>query len=340
MRDYSDAPAIVVWEMTRACRLACVHCRASAQPQRDPGELTTAEGKKLLDDIAAGEPMLLILTGGDPARREDALELISHAAGRGMRVAFSPSATPDFLKMDFRELKNAGVCRVSLSIDGATEDEHNAFRGVKRAWEWTMEAIRRLKEAGLGFQINSTITAGNIARFSDMVRLVEGLQPAGWTVFLAVPTGRGERVGLPDAEDVERLLEELVALSRRVDFEIRTTEGMHFRRVIAQGKAGEFRGRPPAPINDGRGFVFVSHKGDICPSGFLPLAVGNVRQDDFLSTYRDSPLFKKLRDPKNLGGKCGRCEFNRLCGGSRARAFGLTGDPFAEDPLCSYQPKP
>jgi AdoMet-dependent heme synthase len=333
--DFSDRPMVVVWEMTRACRLACRHCRAEARPDCDPDEICGAEVPVLLDRIAEAGPRLLILTGGDPSRRGDILGVIGAARDRGLRVAFSPSATPDLLALDFGALKEAGVWRASLSLDAATREEHDRFRGVKRAWDWTMRAMAAFGEAGIPVQINTTVTAHNIGSFRDMAETVRGLNPAGWTIFLVVPTGRAAADELPGAPEVEAFFEWLCEYSRTVPFEIRTTEGQHFRRVLLQKDA---RGEAPAATNGAKGFVFVSHTGDICPSGFLPLVAGNVRRDNLLETYRHAPVFEKLRDPSLLKGKCGRCGFNRICGGSRARAYGLTGDVFAEEPLCAYQP--
>jgi radical SAM protein with 4Fe4S-binding SPASM domain len=336
MKTYADFPAVIVWEMTRACRLACRHCRAVATSEAHPSQLATSEGYRLIDQVAQARPQLLILTGGDPSRRPDLMEMIGYASAKGLRVALSPSATPDFLMLDFRELREAGVRRVSLSLDGATEEAHNAFRGVKRAWRWTMDAAHKLREAGLAFQINSTITSANLSSFDELASVVEGMEPAGWTIFLVVPTGRAGKDLLPDPAEVEVLFGKLVEMSRRVRFEIRTTEGQHYRRVLLQ--SGALPSEIPAPVNDGKGFLFLSHIGEICPSGFLPLVAGNVRTHNVLATYRHSPVFTRLRNPQNLKGKCGRCAYQALCGGSRARAFGLTGDPFAEDPLCAYQP--
>ncbi|GAB4167757.1 MAG: TIGR04053 family radical SAM/SPASM domain-containing protein [Terrimicrobiaceae bacterium] len=335
---YSERPAVVVWEMTRACRLACVHCRAEARGTRDPRELDTEEGRALIDQVAAARPSLLILTGGDPSRRDDLMPLIEHATGNGLRVAFSPGATPDLLALDFERLKASGICRVSLSLDGATKESHDAFRGVSRAWDWTMEAMIRLRKVSLPFQINSTITSRNVEEFDRLCELVKFLRPAGWTIFLVVPTGRAGADEMPQPGQVEDIFRRLLKLSREVDFEIRTTEGQHYRRVVAQNADGGKRMPVPPPVNDAKGFVFVSHIGEICPSGFLPMVAGNIRDDGFLETYKDSPLFRQLRDPLQLKGKCGRCGFNTICGGSRARACGLTGDPLAEDPLCVYQP--
>lgn len=331
--DWSRHPAVVVWEMTRACRLACRHCRAVSRPWRDAGELAGSEVDRLLDQIAEAEPFLVILTGGDPSRREDLWDVMEGARARGLRVAFSPSATPDLLALDLDRLRELGICRVSLSLDGATPESHNRFRGVARAWSWTMEAAARLRRAGVGLQINSTVTASTIGEFDHLAAVVESLDPQGWTLFLVVPTGRAQMEELPRAEDVERLFEKLLELSRRVRFEIRTTEGPHYRRLLAQ--QGEDVARA---TNDGKGFVFISHTGEVCPSGFLPLAGGNVRERPLLEIYRDSELFRRLRNPSLLEGRCGRCPFAALCGGSRARAYALTGNYLAEDPLCPYEP--
>lgn len=339
---YHDRPVVVIWEMTRACRLACKHCRAVAQRRRDPNELSTLEAMALIEQVAAAEPQFFILTGGDPSRREDFLELAGYASERGLRVAMSPGATPDFLKMDLDAVRSAGVRRLSFSLDGATERTHNHFRGVGRAWEWTMRGMLAAREAGLPFQINSTITAETLGDFEDLAVLVRELQPAAWTIFLLVPTGRGRALAAPTAEQVERLFERLCELSRQVPFPISTTEGPHYRRVLLQNAAtrSDRKKVRVSSVNDGRGFVFISYTGEVCPSGFLPLGAGNVRQSPLLSIYREAPLFQALRDPDALKGKCGRCEYREVCGGSRARAYAWTGDPFAEEPLCLYQPEP
>jgi len=335
---YADRPAVVVWEMTRACRLACRHCRATAQREPDPNQLSVLEGYNLLEQIAAAAPDLLILTGGDPARRADLLRLIRRGTSLGLRIALSPSATPDLLALDFNALREAGVRRVSLSLDGATPETHNAFRGVSRAWDWTMRAAAQFRVAGIPFQINTTITKSNLGEFDDLARVVTEMQPAAWTIFLVVPMGRAKNEPLPSPFEVEQLFLKLRELSLSVPFAIRTTEGQHYRRILAQHPRSKYATPLPAPINDAKGFVFVSHTGEVCPSGFLPIGAGNVRNSTLLEVYRAAPLFRALRDPARLQGKCGRCKFNALCGGSRARAYAVTGDPLAEEPLCSYQP--
>jgi radical SAM protein with 4Fe4S-binding SPASM domain len=250
------------------------------------------------------------------------------------------------------------VARISLSLDGATRESHDRFRGVPGTWDWTMQAIRQVREVGIQLQINTTITRQNLAEFDGFVEQLAGIRPVLWSVFQLVPTGRGKSSDLLTADAMEELFLKLHRLSKTAPYDIKTTEGHHYRRVVAQQQAAPggstapfiagrlpedgpgFGRKPRAPlgINDGKGFVFISHVGEIQPSGFLPMTGGNVRTHELLDVYRDSPVFRQLRNPALLKGKCGRCEFNDLCGGSRARAHALTGDYLAEEPLCAYQP--
>ncbi len=334
---HHDHPEVVVWEMTRACRLACVHCRAKAGPRRDPFELSTREARSLIDELAEFHPRYLILSGGDPCRREDLEELIAHAARKGLRTALSPAAAPDFLVTDLRRLKDAGLACLSLSVDGPDPASHNAFRGISRAWEWTMRAAAKADSAGIPFQINTTISTRNLDRFDEMVDVVRALNPAAWTLFLIVPTGRCRPDLLPSPNEVEDLLVKAFEASKTLPFPVKTTEAPQYRRIALQH--GSTNGhRPMSTVNDGRGFVFISHRGDVAPSGFLPLPAGNVRSSWLLPIYRTAPLFRALRNPDGLRGKCGRCEYRSLCGGSRARAYAVTGDLLAEEPLCPFQP--
>lgn len=335
---------IVVWEVTRACDLVCRHCRAAAMRQPDPAEIGPGEAPAVLDQVARAGPKIFILTGGDPVQRPDLPQLIEGAAARGLRVALSPSATPRFLAADLGRLRAAGLRRISLSLDGATERAHDAFRGVPGAWAWTMEGFRRARAAGLTIQVNTTITRHNIGDLDRFAAVVRDLQPETWSVFQLIPTGRGRRRDLLDADEMEALCERLHDLAKELPFPVKTTEGQQFRRVAFERwrRAGSPPGGRPAAsgINDGRGFVFISHTGDVCPSGFLPLAGGNVRAGDLLDIYRDAPLFRELRDPDRLRGKCGRCPYREVCGGSRARAYAMTGDYLETDPLCGYDPAP
>jgi radical SAM protein with 4Fe4S-binding SPASM domain len=342
--DFNDRPFLVFWEITRACALACHHCRAEAQPQRHPEELDHAEARRLIDQLAGWKPPMLILTGGDPLMRRDVMELVRHAADSGLHVGLSPAATQRLVQADFSELKAAGVQRMSLSLDGANRESHDAFRGVDGTWDRTMTAIQKAHDAGLDLQINTTLTRGNLGEYEDFKRLMFELKPAMWSVFLLIPTGRAGIEELPDAADLERVFEDMCDLIGNAPFAVKTTEGHHFRRVVMQRKgAREGKKRPgmrsPLGIRDGRGVMFISHTGEVSPSGFLPMVCGNVKETHPAEIYRKHPLFVSLRDNDALGGKCGLCEFRSVCGGSRSRAYGVYGDPFAEDPSCVYIPK-
>ncbi|MBI5801261.1 MAG: radical SAM protein [Verrucomicrobia bacterium] len=338
--DFDDRPFIVIWEVTRACSLACRHCRAEANLSRHPLELDTEEAFRFIEQVERCRPTLFVMTGGDPIRRRNLESLIRHAKDRGLRVSLSPSATPEFAAANLDEFKQAGVERLSLSLDGASRESHDEFRGVPGTWNWTMEAIANAALAGIPVQINTTFTRQNLCEFDQFVRLLDEIRPALWSVFQLVPTGRGKSDDLLTAEQMENLFERLARLSRTARYDIKTTEGQHYRRVVLQQAQGAkpSGARAPLGINDGKGFVFVSHTGNIQPSGFLPLSAGNVRKDELLDVYRHSPLFRELRNPSLLKGKCGRCEFKTICGGSRARAYAMSGDYLAEEPLCVYQP--
>lgn len=340
--SFAERPFLVIWEVTRACALACRHCRAEAMPARHPLELDTPSALALIAQVAACQPQLFVLTGGDPLRRPDLNELIAAATGHGLRVALTPSATPELAAADFRGWRRLGVARIALSLDGADRASHDAFRGVAGVWDWTMAAVAKVREAGLPLQINTTFTRANLGAFDAFVELVRTLQPVLWSVFQLVPTGRARPADLLSGEEMETLFERLAQLSSRVPFDIKTTEGPHYRRVVLQlddrARADALRQRAPLGINDGKGFVFISHTGEIYPSGFLPLRTGNARRDSLLAVYRTHPVFLQLRDVGQLQGKCGRCGFRSVCGGSRARAYALTGDWMAEEPLCTYQP--
>jgi radical SAM protein len=340
---FDERPFLVFWEITRACALACRHCRAEAQSHRHPDELDRGEASRLIRQLAELNPPMLILTGGDPLMRSDALDLVREATAAGLHVGLSPSATARLIHADFDEIKAAGVERISLSLDGATRETHDAFRGVPGTYVRTIAAVHRAHAAGLSVQINTTLTRSNLREFEAFKNLMFELKPAMWSVFLLVPTGRAAAADLPDALDVEHVFEEMAALVGKAPFAIKTTEGHHFRRVLIQKMGAQGRQRPgmrsPLGIRDGRGVMFISHTGVVSPSGFLPFDCGNVRDEHPADIYRRHPLFLSLRDNDALGGKCGRCEFRSVCGGSRARAYGMTGDPFAEDPSCIYQPR-
>lgn len=340
--DLDEYPFVVIWEVTRACELACQHCRAEAINRRDPRELNQRDSLRLLDQVARAKPSVFVLTGGDPMMRPDILEIVAACTEREIPVSMSPSATPHFANSDLRKFRDVGLKRISLSMDGATRETHDYFRGVEGTWDRTMEAVYHAREIGLEVQINTTFSKQNLHEFDAFTALMDELNPALWSVFLLVPTGRAKQEDMFAGEETERLFERLYLHSRKASYPIKTTEGQHYRRVALQMWGRDRQGPQPriAPINDGKGFVFISHTGNIQPSGFLPITAGNVRDDELLDVYRESYLFRELRDSGKLGGKCGRCEFRKICGGSRARAYATTGDHLAEEPLCIYQPAP
>jgi len=340
---FEDRPFLVFWEVTRACALACSHCRAEAQPCRDPDELDKEEAIKLVEDLAELRPPMLILTGGDPLMRPEVLDIARHATSLGLHVGLSPSGTNRLVNADFQAFRDAGIQRMSLSLDGATRETHDAFRGIEGTFDRTIKAIHMANEVGLSLQINTTLTAGNMHEFHAFRDLMFELKPAMWSVFIIVPMGRAGMDDLPDPDALERIFEEMSDLVGDAPFSIKTTEGHHFRRVMIQrGKGGQRKKmgmHSPLGVRDGRGVMFISHTGEVSPSGFMPIVCGNVRDEHPADIYRKNPLFVSLRDNDALKGKCGQCEFRQVCGGSRSRAWAATGDPLAADPLCPYLPE-
>jgi radical SAM protein len=352
--DFNRAPFLVIWETTRACALACVHCRADAIPCRDPRELTTDEGFRLIDQVKAFEPKqppLFVLTGGDPMRRPDLEALVRYGADQGLTVALTPSGTAAATPKRLAALKDAGLSRVAVSLDGPDAESHDAFRRVRGSYAWTMRIIDAAIDLGLPLQINSTISRLTLPNLEAMARRMGELPITLWAVFFLIQTGRGASLDQVSPEECERVLQYLYDLSLTAPFGIKTTEAPHYQRVIWQrererAEAGlastaierKRQLRAPRSVNDGNGFVFIDHTGQICPSGFLPVTRGNVRTDDLAAVYRQDEVFRRLRNADALHGKCGRCEFREICGGSRSRSFAATGAVMASDPLCVYDP--
>jgi MoaA/NifB/PqqE/SkfB family radical SAM enzyme len=339
---FDRAPQRVYWEITRSCSLACRHCRAEATLRTDPEELTPAEGRALLERLASFDPVPhVILTGGDPLERADLFDLIAYARSLGLEVSVSPSATPRLTTDVVRRFVAAGVAAISLSIDGATEAHHDDLRGVPGCFGRTLEAGRVAADAKLLVQVNTLACAETLDDLPAIYELVKEVSAARWSLFFLVSVGRGTVLQPIDAQRTERLLEWLADLPRGPGLPIvTTTEAPHFRRVALERRKLPMAapGRAGFGIRDGNGVMFVSHTGDISPSGFLPLSAGNVRRDDVVAVYRHAPLFSSLRDASAFGGRCGACSYHGICGGSRARAWSATGDPLAEDPLCLHQP--
>ena len=347
MSAFAERPFIAIWEVTRACALACVHCRASAVPRRDPGELSTAEGRRLLARIAAfGEPLpLVVLTGGDPLRRPDLTELVAHGTELGLTISLTPSGTGAATDIRLRGLRDAGLARLAVSLDGVGPDTHDAFRRVRGSYAHTMRIVTAARGLGLPLQINSTVCRQTVSELPALAEQVAELGVVLWALFFLIPVGRAQADQALPPEEIEHVLRWAAGLQARVPFGIKTTEAPHYHRVLAAQRGGSFlrptpgaRLRAGRAVTDGNGFVFIDHRGGICPSGFLPLTAGNVREDDLVEVYRTHPFFVALRDSARFGGRCGRCEWRERCGGSRARAWALTGDPLAEDPGCVWEP--
>ena len=338
-----ERPFVLIWEVTQACELACEHCRADATPKRHPDELTTSEGKALLDDVRAfGEGQLVVLSGGDPLARDDTVEFVEYGTDIGLRMTVTPSGTQSLSTEAVHALADAGVKQLAVSIDGATPASHDTFRGESGSFEATLRAARDAREAGVPLQVNTTVCSQTVDDLPAIRDLVRELGAVLWSVFFLVPIGRGRVLDPVSPSRAERLMTFLDDVGRAEDFRVKTTEAPHFRRVKAQ--RARARGDDSGPrrrggITAGDGFAFVSHTGAVYPSGFFPKSAGDVREASIVDVYRHSDLFEQLREKDDLGGKCGACEFRHVCGGSRSRAYAATGDPMGSDPLCEYVPE-
>jgi radical SAM protein len=374
--DFDKTPFVAIWETTRSCDLACRHCRAEAIPHALPGELTTDEGKKLLDELASMGTPICVLSGGDPAKRADLPDLVRHGNELGMRMATIPAATPLLTRELVVGLKDAGLAQMAVSLDGPTAEIHDSFRQTPGAFDLTMRGIGYANDIGMPLQINTTFSGHNWQRFDEMADLVRQINPVFWEVFFLVPTGRGKDLDQMNGEQFEELFGKLAAVGHQVSFIVKITEAPHYRRYLMQRRAkddvaidshphsahagsghphdergslpehmrrdfgpGGSIGLAPKGVNSGNGFIFVSHDGDIFPSGFLPLTCGNVKTDSVTEVYRNHKAFRELRDPDLLKGKCGICEYRYICGGSRARAYAMTGDYLEDEPFCVYVPQ-
>jgi len=350
--DFDLAPFTIAWEVTRACAYACIHCRADAQHTRDPRELSTDEAKALIERLAAfGNSPILIFTGGDPMMRRDLTDLISYAAQKGLRCSLTPTATALPTTERLEQVRDAGIRRIALSLDAPRPEVHDEFRKVPGSWQRTMDILHRAHDVGLSVQVNTTVAKHNIEILHEMVPFIQEVGAVQWSVFFLVPTGRAMIEQMITAEQHERVFNWLYDLSQNAPFDIKGTAAPMYRRVAierkkaeAAGKPVTFQGagfqyadglnRPTKGVNDGNGFLFISHIGEIQPSGFLPLTAGNVRTDDIVETYRHSRLFTDLRDYSRLKGVCGACQYRDVCGGQRGRAYGITGDYLESDPAC------
>jgi len=346
--NFDETPFLVIWEVTEACDLACLHCRASAVPCRHPLELSTQDGFRLLSQVREMGNPLVVFTGGDPLKRDDIFELLNESIRLGLRTTVTPSATPLLTAEAIHRFKECGVARMAVSLDGPDQGMHDTFRQVEGSFARTLFALQEARSIGLETQVNTTVTRHNYSELEQIAEIVSSVDARLWSVFFLVVTGRAKQSQDLYAEEYEEVFGRLYRLSKRMPFDIKTTEAQHYRRYVAQQRRTESVARPQTSrdegirrqsgINDGKGFLFVSHTGEIYPSGFLPFAAGNVRHGSLANVYRRSELFVKLRDADQLEGKCGQCEYRKLCGGSRSRAFALTGNYMASDPRCVYYP--
>jgi radical SAM protein len=353
--DLDRAPFAIAWEVTRACAFACVHCRADAQHKRDPRELSPEEGHRLIERFRAFGDPILIFTGGDPMMRPDLFDLIEYASELGIRCSLTPTATALPTIQRLQRAVDAGIRRMALSLDAPSARAHDEFRQVQGSWDRTMKILHNAKQVGLSAQVNTTVTKHNLDLLSEMVEFVAQVDAVQWSVFFLVPTGRAQIEQMISPSDHERIFHWLYDLSKQAPFDIKATAAPMYRRVTIERlkqETGEgsvtFQGagfqyddglnRPIKGVNDGKGFLFISHLGEIMPSGFLPLSVGNVRDMDVVDAYRNHRVFRELRDVALLKGKCGICEYREVCGGQRGRAYGVTGDYLEVDPACVYEP--
>ena len=360
--QFDRRPLLVFWEMTKACQLSCFHCRANAQLTGGPDELSTREGVELIDSIASlGRPRpILILTGGDCLMREDIVELASYAHSLNVPVAIAPSVTEKLTSSTLQGLRRAGVKSASLSLDGAKASTHGEVRGVPGHFDATLRAIAELNRHGFTTQVNTTVMASNVRELADVAQIIHELKVNVWEVFFLITTGRGAEIEATSATVNEEVCHFLVNASR-YGFTVRTVEAPFFRRVALERRQRSFGGDPQdvgetyeflrsrllqllgpssAPVRapsaatrDGKGIIFVGANGDVYPSGFLPIALGNVRSANLIDVYRDHDLLQSIRSADFVG-TCQNCQHSDLCGGSRSRAYAAYANPLASDPGC------
>ncbi|MBE6441277.1 MAG: heme b synthase [Desulfovibrio desulfuricans] len=348
LKDGSPACRLIAWEVTRSCNLACKHCRAEAHPEPYPGELSTEEARALIDTFPQVGSPIIIFTGGDPMMRADVYELVAYAHAKGLICAFSPNGTL-ITPETARKIREAGVNRCSISIDGPDAASHDSFRGVPGAFDASLRGIGCLKDAGVPFQINTTVTRNNLGSFRRIFELCERLGAAAWHIFLLVPMGRA--AGLADqvisAGEYEEVLHWLYDFRKSTRMHLKATCAPHYYRIMRQRAREE--GLPVTPDNfgmdaltrgclGGTGFCFISHVGQVQPCGYLELNCGNVRETPFPQIWRESEYFRQFRTQSCYKGKCGVCEYHKVCGGCRARAYSMHGDHMGEEPLCSHIP--
>ena len=341
---------LVAWETTRNCNLSCIHCRASATCGPYSGELDTQASFRLLEQIAEVAKPIVILTGGEPLLREDIFDIAKYGDTLGLKMVMAPNGT--LLTADIaRRLAESGIQRISISLDGANAESHDRFRGVQGAFEGALRGIAHAKSAGIQFQINTTVTKTNLDQIPLILKLAEQLGAVAHHIFLLVPTGRGKYIVDQEinAREYEETLNWFYDQRDKTQLQLKATCAPHYHRILRQrakadGQTVTFETHGLDAVTRGclagTGFCFISHRGIVQPCGFLDLKCGDVTKEPFGHIWIHSPQFKQLRDSDQLKGKCGICEYRKVCGGCRARAYEATGDFMAEEPLCLYQPTP
>ncbi|MDR0392348.1 MAG: TIGR04053 family radical SAM/SPASM domain-containing protein, partial [Planctomycetaceae bacterium] len=370
--DFGINPLMFYYEVTQSCDLVCKHCRASAQESASLDELSTENSIRLIDQVASfPRKPNIVFTGGDPLKRSDLFVLVRRAVSNGLNVALTPSATPLATCGAFEEAKAAGVQAFGISLDGHVAEVHDSFRGFEGSFDKTREMLEMAKSLRIPVQVNTTITRRNFALIDEMAEYLScfgGVMM--WSVFFLVPVGRGVDELRVSADEYEVAFAKLWRHAQTKPYAVKTTEAPHYRRfVLRQGgnpldvprpfrlgneKVGAInatnnqddkisvagfsrvRHRAPLGVTDGRGIMFVSNNGKIYPAGFLPYECGEFPRDSVVDIYQRHPIFNKLQNPDNYKGNCGVCEYRYVCGGSRARAFALTGDPLESEPDCNY----
>ncbi len=339
---------MIAWELTRRCNLACVHCRASAEFGPYRGELSTKEIFRVMDEIASFSKPVIILTGGEPLLRPDLFDLASYGSSKGFRMVMATNGTL-FSEEVVQKIKDSGIQRISISLDGPTAETHDSFRRVRGSFEGSLRGIEMAKRGGIEFQINSTITKINLHLLPDLLELAKALGAVALHIFLLVPTGRGKELKDQEisAQDYERTLHWFYEQIDRVPLQLKATCAPHYYRIIHQQTKKTGKKITPKPHGldamtrgclGGISFCFISHVGQVQPCGYLELNCGEVRERPFFQIWENSEIFQNLRNIEGYQGKCGRCEFRKVCGGCRARAYEISGDYMAEEPYCLYEP--
>jgi len=340
---------LVAWETTRRCNLACKHCRAVAEDHPYDNELDTKASFKLLEQIREVGKPIIILTGGEPLLRHDIFDIAAFGTKLGLRMVMAPNGTL-ITTETAGKMKESGIKRISISLDGSSPETHDAFRGIQHAYEKSIQGIKIAKDAGIEFQINTTITKSNLSEIPKILKLAEDLGAVAHHIFLLVPTGRGKYIldGEINAQEYEETLNWFYDQREKVKLQLKATCAPHYYRILRQrskkdGKKVTFETHGLDAVTRGclagTGFCFISHVGRVQTCGFLDIECGNITRQAFKDVWENSHVFNQLRNLDNLESKCGICEFKRVCGGCRARAYEATGNYLAQEPLCSYQPE-